>query len=384
MSEGQSRHKDTPNMRSFTIATPNNTVNVGTGHSYTVAQLYAILFENGLRSTIPLQVGINDSNELTYYDVEWHPHNFQESQVYKFKWGDIECSITSNARVAPSERKIHMRVHDITPGVGERVIKEILLELDSRFYVAPDPMKFDIYTSRYSHGSCEWGKHGRRPDRSMDTIYISDEQKHTIVTRLEKFYSSKNMYRKYSVPYKRVHIFYGEPGTGKTSTIVALATHFNKGICKLTLHPGMTSQNLENLFKTVPSNHFLVLEDVDALFKNRDANKDTSFDFSTLLNCMDGITTVQSLVVFMTTNHIDTLDPAFMRPGRVDMAVKFSSPGREAILQCLRSLGEAYAHEHEEFVSRYGDKISSIAALQKHLFDCIMDELPTILERTPF
>lgn len=377
------RHKDTPNMRSFTIATPDDFISIGNCR-YSVVYMYKILFENGLRPTIPLQVHMSDQTQLAYHNVEWHPHNFQESQVYVFKWKDIECSITSNAKVAPAEKKVFIRVHDISHGVGERVIEDILKEIHSRFYVKPDPKAFDVYTTRANHGSYEWAKHGRRPNRSLETIYISEEQKTSIVTRLDKFYSSKSMYDKYCVPYKRVHLFHGEPGTGKTSTIVALATHFNKGIAKLTLSPHLTSQHLEYLFKSVPEKHFLVLEDVDALFKNRDANKDTGFDFSTLLNCMDGITTVKSLVVFMTTNHIDTLDPAFMRPGRIDMCVKFSAPSREAVLQCLRSLGEKYAHEHDEFMTRYGDKISSIAALQKHLFDCIMDELPTILERAPF
>lgn len=92
---------------------------------------------------------------------------------------------------------------------------------------------------------------------------------------------------------------------------------------------------------------------------------------------MDGIATVRGLVLFMTTNHIHKLDSAFIRPGRVDCCVEFNLPGREELKSALTVLGSDYKHDHEEYLDRNPD--ISIAALQKHLFDCIMQEKTSIL-----
>ncbi len=79
---------------------------------------------------------------------------------------------------------------------------------------------------------------------------------------------------------------------------------------------------------------------VDALFTNREANQ--GVDFSTLLNCMDGIATKRGLVLFMTTNHIQKMDGAFIRPGRVDISIEFKMPGKEILKDALNVLAEEY------------------------------------------
>lgn len=133
------------------------------------------------------------------------------------------------------------------------------------------------------------------------------------------------------------------------------------------------------MFQTVPVDTILLLEDVDALFQDRTANAKTGIDFSTLLNCMDGITTRRGLVVFMTTNHVQTLDAAFSRPGRVDKSVEFHYPTKVELREALNVLASDFNHEHDEYLSRVPSEGMSIAALQKHLFDCVMSEKTTIL-----
>jgi len=377
---------ETPNMRSFTIEIPNGKISIN-GAEFTMGQLMYVLFENdNLKTTIPLKVRLNDKNELEYYDIEWQPHNFKEAQVYPFKWNldgcNIDCSITSNYKYCDNSSLIYIRVCNIEPNVGENIIADILRTVYKKFYIAPNTNSFYIFTTSFNpHQGFIWNKHGTRPNRTLDTIYISEEKKNNIINRLDKFYKSKSMYDKYCVPYKRIHLFHGEPGTGKTSTIIALASYFRKNVAKLTITPQVNSQHIEALFKSVIPDTFLILEDVDSLFNNRDANTGTGFDFSTLLNCMDGITTVQSLVIFMTTNHVTKLDPAFMRPGRIDLSVEFSAPSREVLHDCLKSLAPQYSHEHEQFLDT--TPIKNIAHLQKYLFDHIMDNSQSILGPNP-
>jgi chaperone BCS1 len=70
----------------------------------------------------------------------------------------------------------------------------------------------------------------------------------------------------------------------------------------------------------------VLLEDIDAAFPSREDQGDNSqqrqhssdVTFSGLLNVLDGVAASEERLIFMTTNHIDRLDPALIRPGRVD------------------------------------------------------------------
>jgi len=71
----------------------------------------------------------------------------------------------------------------------------------------------------------------------------------------------------------------------------------------------------------------VLLEDADAAFNNRkqkteDGYSGNTVTFSGLLNALDGVASAEERVIFMTTNHIDRLDDALIRPGRVDMIVR--------------------------------------------------------------
>ena len=152
------------------------------------------------------------------------------------------------------------------------------------------------------------------------------------------------------------------------------------GIAKFTASRSLDGQNLEALFKSVPDNTFLLIEDVDCLFVERES-KD-SIDLSTLLNLLDGLTSKKGLVVFMTTNHLEKLDSALIRPGRVDMIIKYHHPTLDQIKDALKVLAEDYVHEHEQFINKIKDNLSmiSIAKLQQFLFDCIIEEKKSILD----
>jgi hypothetical protein len=68
----------------------------------------------------------------------------------------------------------------------------------------------------------------------------------------------------------------------------------------------------------------VLLEDIDAAFPNREEvdsftpQQASDVTFSGLLNVLDGVAASEERLVFMTTNHLNRLDPALIRPGRVD------------------------------------------------------------------
>lgn len=117
-------------------------------------------------------------------------------------------------------------------------------------------------------------------------------------------------------------------GCGKTSLITALAGELDYSICALNLSErGLTDDRLNHLINVVPSQSIVLLEDIDAAVKNRDDESDETkkvyeglnpLTLSGVLNMLDGVTSSEARILFMTTNHVQRLDSALIRPGRVD------------------------------------------------------------------
>lgn len=85
----------------------------------------------------------------------------------------------------------------------------------------------------------------------------------------------------------------------------------------------MTDDRLNHLMNHVPERSILLLEDIDAAFNERkqtgeDQGYLSGVTFSGLLNALDGVASADERLIFMTTNHPERLDPALIRPGRVD------------------------------------------------------------------
>lgn len=98
--------------------------------------------------------------------------------------------------------------------------------------------------------------------------------------------------------------------------------HYN--ICLLNLaERGLTDDKLNHLLGLVPDRSFVLLEDIDSAFTRRVQTSEDGFKssvtFSGLLNALDGVTSSEERIIFMTTNHYERLDPALIRPGRVDL-----------------------------------------------------------------
>ncbi len=341
-----------------------------------LGHLFNLLKEHGLPQTIPIQITLNDPTEFISFD--FNPSCYDGPKVWYFNWpvngNQVECSITGHN----GHSILYIRVHDMTPLVGETVIHDITEELYKHYVPPVKPLgMLSIYTTKLTMAGYQWVPNCSKLHRDISTIYMDAEIKDKIVTKLRNFLASSHIYDKYGRTWKRVHLFHGPPGSGKTSTVLALASLMGYNIAKLTVTPQMNSQHIETLFGSLPQMTFLLLEDVDALFIKREAAG--SVDFSTLLQCMDGLTTQRGMILFMTTNHKNKLDSAFIRPGRVDLSVEFHPPGRAELAAALQTLGVEYAHEHEEFLKICPANMS-IASLQEHIFNCIMEEKKSILE----
>ena len=197
-------------------------------------------------------------------------------------------------------------------------------------------------TSIYNSWGAEWRLFGQpRRKRPLASVVLDEGVKERIVEDVKDFLSSGQWYHDRGIPYRRGYLLYGPPGTGKSSFIQALAGELNYNIAILNLSErGLTDDRLNHLLTIVPNRTLVLLEDVDAAFSNRrvqtdaDGYRGANVTFSGLLNALDGVASAEERIIFLTTNHVERLDAALVRPGRVDMTVRLGDVTRYQVA-CL-------------------------------------------------
>lgn len=117
---------------------------------------------------------------------------------------------------------------------------------------------------------------------------------------------------------------------------------------------GLTDDKLNHLLLNVPARTLVLLEDADAAFANRrqvegDGYAGANVTYSGLLNALDGVASAEERIILMTTNHIDRLDDALIRPGRVDMTLRL---GHATEWQMARLWDRFYADKDPDGVAR--------------------------------
>ncbi|KAJ1972219.1 Complex III assembly protein translocase and chaperone [Dimargaris xerosporica] len=236
----------------------------------------------------------------------------------------------------------------------DRAIFQSLLQEAREAALAKQEGKTVMYTS---YGP-EWRPFGMpRKKRVLDSVVLDVGIREHVVRDLESFIGNEAWYTRRGIPYRRGYLLYGPPGSGKTSFIQALAGHLQYNICILNLSErGLTDDRLNHLLTVTPERSFLLLEDVDAAFSQRkQADKEgfrSMVTFSGLLNALDGVASAEERIIFMTTNHLDRLDPALIRPGRVDLKVFLGNASPSQIRQMFLRFYERESHLADEFVQR--------------------------------
>lgn len=212
-----------------------------------------------------------------------------------------------------------------------------LLDEARQLALASTEGKTVIYTS----WGPEWRPFGQpRRTRELGSVVLGKGKKEAIVSDVKRFLERDRWYAERGIPYRRGYLLHGAPGSGKSSFITALAGHLDFNICLLNLSErGLTDDKLNHLLSNAPDRSILLLEDVDAAFLGRQQAAEDGYQasvtFSGLLNALDGVASGESRIIFMTTNHIEKLDPALIRPGRVDMIAELGDAEREQVEELM-------------------------------------------------
>lgn len=218
-----------------------------------------------------------------------------------------------------------------------------------------------------------WKALSKIPKRNSSSVF--HPRRDEIISDIRRFSKSEAEYHSFGIPYKRNMLFYGPPGTGKTSMMTALASEFNSDLYLINFSGRVTDASFMRMIAKMPAGSILVLEDVDALFQERianDAGNKSAVTFSAILNTLDGIARKNRMVTVMTTNHLDRLDEALIRPGRIDLIVEFklATPGQiTEMFTTYFGSGTRATEICREILAEIGDSGISTAALQKFFFE---------------
>jgi mitochondrial chaperone BCS1 len=267
---------------------------------------------------------------------------------------------------------------------------EKALKLESSLYV------YDDYWTRVP---------GYSP-RMLDSVILKPGEKEHLIQDVERFKGSKKRYSELGVPYHRGYLFYGPPGTGKTSLVSALAQKFGMSIYAVNLID-FNDRTLATAIREVPPESIILLEDIDCMKggKVRDAvserptkdplasgGKETGADLlgvtlSGLLNVLDGFGAPDSVLFVMTTNRVEALDPALLRPGRIDYKLYLGAASEQQKVDLYRRFYPSASElEALAFVEAHGSAktMAEFQGLLLHLGpDCAAEgarEIPSLDE----
>ncbi|KAL0957129.1 hypothetical protein HGRIS_003221 [Hohenbuehelia grisea] len=250
------------------------------------------------------------------------------------------------------------------------ILKSLVLEA-KRAYEAESIHRIQIYFAD-SYGSWRWTD--SRHKRPLTSIVLEPGVKEMLVDDTKDFLRSEAWYADRGIPFRRGYLLHGVPGSGKSSLIHALAGELQLDVYVISLSSSWISDSmLQTLMGRVPARCILLLEDLDAAFtrstsrdeestgspetrtstvapapissssrrggrssrRTRSARTDqdklndvNTLSLSGLLNALDGVAAAEGRILFATTNHLERLDPALSRPGRMDVWVEFKNASK--------------------------------------------------------
>ncbi|KAG0699651.1 BCS1 N terminal-domain-containing protein [Suillus ampliporus] len=146
-----------------------------------------------------------------------------------------------------------------------------------------------------------------------------------------------------------------------------LAGSLSYDICLLNLSErGLGDDKLNHLLSNAPERSFILIEDVDAAFNKRVQTSEdgyqSSVTFSGFLNALDGVASGEERIIFMTTNHIEKLDSALIRPGRVDLSVLVDDASPTQARTLFTRFYGGSESVHQEVVEHMGQQVEELTA----------------------
>jgi SpoVK/Ycf46/Vps4 family AAA+-type ATPase len=294
---------------------------------------------NNYVNTVIDKYRIQKSTKRTVFMLKMKRYNEErfvpnpEYAVYKER-KDMMASLTGEQTDEKTEKK-HSR--------NSYMVRQMMYE----FMHEVPPTEFII---EYDEKIIIEKKEIKKFSKPIDTLYLRKTDKDRLVNVLNTFKNNSEVYVDFGVPKKLGVLGHGTYGTGKTTTIYAMADYLETDIYYLDLNGITKNCELKQLFDYVREQNLdggiIVLEDIDAMthivHDRKEADTSTrmidmendDLSLSYLLNMLDGALCSDNTIFVITTNHKEKLDGALYRKGRIDIDIEFKKCDRYQF-QCV-------------------------------------------------
>jgi len=326
----------------------------------------------------------NDNYELNVYEADRHGeyNNFYlnisyvlETQglIEKIKKQECDsfCFLKNDIRITPSvseemillqenfsvtiklrnKENEHAKTTDNFYHIeGKKYDDIVLFKKYISEYVSQEMEKAEKKRSKYVcviFNDTKWTQRPINVIKSFDNIFLDKQTKQNIEKNIDEFFNNELSYVKFGIPRKLGFILYGIPGTGKSSTVFAISKKYNMKIYIVNLDCDKKKLLLQ--MRGIKEKSIVLFEDIDTVKlthdrkDNSEENKDKIFNkkeienitLGDVLEILDGYYYLKECIVIMTTNNIDKLDSALIRPGRIDHRYEYKYLTKEVIFDIM-------------------------------------------------
>lgn len=263
----------------------------------------------------------------------------------------IDDKVSSGYSIRPKER-IEIRM------VGRRQDQlRAMIAKANAHRLSQEAIGIRVWTTGY------WVAMPSKSKRSIETVFLPPDQKREILDHTAWFFGNQAWFVERGIPYRHGYLLCGPPGTGKTSLVTAIASHFNRPIYILNLSTLRDDNELLSAFSQAGPKSILLIEDVDAAAAAASRDKPlgvvgepkeeaAGVSMSGLLNAIDGVAAPEGRLLFLTTNHIEKLDPALIRSARIDKRFEIGPLLPDQVVEMARNFFPGRDDLHAEISAR--------------------------------